>query len=77
MDAEWPKLNEDYLTEDEIEYPVSFNGKKRFSLKVDANLSKDEIEKAVLEHERTAQQLKGGEPKKIIVVPGRIVNVVH
>lgn len=77
MDAGWPQLKEEYLTEDEIEYPVSFNGKKRFSLKVDANLSKDEVEKAVLEHERTGQQLKGNEPKKIIVVPGRIVNVVH
>ena len=65
-----------HLQEDAITYPVSFNGKMRFKLKLDANLSKVEIEKAVLAHEKTIQYLEGKIPKRVIVVINKIVNVV-
>ena len=54
----------------------SFNGKMRFKLELPLDMSKEEIEKAVLAHERTQAQLQGREPKKVIVVPGKIVNIV-
>lgn len=74
--ASWPKWNEDYLIENSVNYPISFNGKTRFTLNISANLSKEEIEKIVLSNENTQKWLEGKSPKKIIVVPGRIVNIV-
>lgn len=74
--AEFPKFDESYLQEDAHEYPVSFNGKMRFKLELPTNMSKDDIEKAVLEAEQSQKWLEGKAPKKVIVVPKKIVNVV-
>ena len=74
--APFPTLNEAYLAEDEIEYPVSFNGKMRFKLSLSAELSKEEIEEIVMKDEKVIQQLDGAKPKKIIVVPKKIINIV-
>ncbi len=74
--ASFPVFNPEVLVENEYAYPVSFNGKMRFKLELPTNLSKEEIEKAVLEAEQTQKWLDGKPPKKMIVVPGKIVNVV-
>ena len=74
--ASFPVLNEDYLKESSFTYPVSFNGKMRFTLDLPADMSKEEIEKTVLAHEKSANYLDGKTPKKVIVVPKRIVNIV-
>ncbi len=74
--AEFPIFNEEYLIESTKTYPISFNGKMRFTMELSLGLSKEEIEKAVLAHEKTQQQLAGRTPKKVIVVPGKIVNIV-
>ena len=75
--AEFPKFNPSYLVEDEVSYPVSFNGKMRFKITLPADFSKDDVEQAVMQHEKTAHYLEGSSPKKVIVVPKRIVNIVH
>lgn len=72
----FPELNEAYLKEDEIDYPVSFNGKMRFKMTLDAGLSVEEIQKLVLEDPRTQSQLAGSSPKKVIIVPKKIINIV-
>ena len=64
------------MKEDQIKYPVQFNGKVRFQLEVDAGLNPKEVEEVLMSHDQTAQYLDGKEPRKVIVVPGRIVNVV-
>ncbi|GAB2760820.1 leucine--tRNA ligase [Salinimicrobium soli] len=74
--AEYPVYEEKYLVESTKQYPISFNGKMRFMLELPLDMSKEEIEKAVLENEKTQQQLDGRQPKKVIVVPGKIVNIV-
>ncbi|GAA4273446.1 leucine--tRNA ligase [Aquimarina gracilis] len=74
--AAFPVFEEKHLVESTKQYPISFNGKMRFTLELSLDLSKDEIEAAVMAHEKTQQQLNGREPKKVIVVPGKIVNVV-
>jgi len=74
--AEFPVFEAKYLVESTKTYPISFNGKMRFTIDLSLDLSKEEIEKAVLENEKTKQQLEGRTPKKIIVVPGKIVNIV-
>ncbi|MDA7744677.1 leucine--tRNA ligase [bacterium] len=74
--APWPKLVEDYLKSDSVKYPVSFNGKTRFQIELDSNLDKNAIETAVLETDDAKNWLDGQTPKKVIVVPGRIVNIV-
>ncbi|MRM82798.1 leucine--tRNA ligase [Riemerella anatipestifer] len=74
--VEFPVLNEEYLKEDEIEYPVSFNGKMRFKLPLPADLSKEEIEKIAIENDKVLQYLDGNGIKKIIVVPKKIINIV-
>lgn len=74
--AEYPVFEEKYLVESTKEYPISFNGKMRFTLELPMDMSKEEIEKTVLANEKTQQQLNGREPKKVIVVPGKIVNIV-
>ena len=75
-DAEWPKCNEEYLVEDSINYPVQFNGRVRFTLSLPKDMPKEDVEKAVMENEQTDKYLAGNAPKKVIVVPGRIVNIV-
>ena len=67
----------EYLVEEEVNYPVSFNGKMRFKINLPADFSKEEVEQAVMKHYKTLHYLNGGSPKKIIVVPKRIVNIVH
>ncbi len=74
--APFPKFESVYLVESVKEYPISFNGKTRFTLELPLDLSKEEIEAAVMVHERTQQQLQGRIPKKVIIVPGKIVNIV-
>ncbi len=76
VDAAWPELNEKYLTEDTVKYPVQFNGKVRFTVTLDKTFDKAQVEKAVLESEETKKYLGSAAPKRIIVVPGKIVNVV-
>jgi leucyl-tRNA synthetase len=75
-DESFPEWNEKYLVENTFLYPVSFNGKLRFKLEFPLNMSKEDIEKAVIEAEDTQRWLEGRTPKKIIVVPNRIINVV-
>ena len=72
----YPIYDENYLVEQSKEYPISFNGKMRFTLEMPLDLSKDEIEEMVMKHEKTISQLGGRIPKKVIVVPGKIVNIV-
>ena len=74
--AEFPKFEEKHLVESSKAYPISFNGKMRFTMELPSDLSKDDIEKAVMAHEKTAGYLDGRTPKKVIVVPGKIVNIV-
>ena len=74
--APFPKFEGKYLVESSKEYPISFNGKMKFTLELSLDLSKEEIEAAVMVNEKTQQQLQGREPKKVIVVPGKIVNIV-
>ncbi|MEP3372250.1 MAG: class I tRNA ligase family protein [Maribacter dokdonensis] len=74
--APFPKFEEKYIKESDKEYPISFNGKMKFTMQLSLDLSKDEIEAAVMAHEKTQQQLAGRTPKKVIVVPGKIVNIV-
>jgi len=76
VDAPWPEFKEKYMVEDEHEYPVSFNGKMRFKLKLPIDISREEAEKQVLEHEIAQKWLEGKSPKKIIFVPKKIINVV-
>ncbi|HHT22032.1 MAG TPA: leucine--tRNA ligase [Bacteroidales bacterium] len=75
-DAEWPGHNEEYLIENSIKYPISFNGKVRFTLELPADMNKEEIEKTTLANEQSTKYLEGKTPKKVIVVPGKIVNIV-
>ncbi|MBO7233551.1 MAG: leucine--tRNA ligase [Paludibacteraceae bacterium] len=75
-DAEFPVCNEAYLIESTLKYPVSFNGKVRFTIELPANSDKNEVEKAALENEQTQKYLDGKTPKRIIVVPGKIINIV-
>jgi len=76
IDAEWPECNEAFLVEDTQKYPVQFNGKVRFTLECPKDTPKEEVEKLVMAHSETLRQLNGAMPKRVIVVPGRIVNVV-
>jgi leucyl-tRNA synthetase len=72
----FPKFEEKYLVESEKEYPVSFNGKMRFTIKLPLDLTKEQIQEIVLADERTIAQLAGNTPKNIIIVPGKIINLV-
>lgn len=76
LDAEWPESEDKWLTSDRITYPVSFNGKVRFQLEVESTLDAKEVEAAALAHEKTAAQIEGKTIRKVIVVPGRIINIV-
>lgn len=74
--AGFPVFNESHLIEANVMYPISFNGKVRFNLEFPKEMSREEVEKNVMAHENTAKYLEGNAPKKVIVVPGKIVNVV-
>ena len=76
VNATFPKYKEEYLEEKTINYPISFNGKMRFKISLDVDISKEDIEKQVMVHEKTTHYLSGKSPKKIIVVPKKIVNIV-
>ena len=75
-DAAWPVFNEEYLKESSVNYAVSFNGKARFNITVDAATPREEVEKLALGHESSVKWLDGKTVRKIIVVPGKIVNIV-
>ncbi|MCC6371914.1 MAG: leucine--tRNA ligase [Bacteroidia bacterium] len=74
--AKFPVCNESYLVEDSFTYPVSFNGKTKFNLELPATLSPADIEKEVMAMEEVKKHLNGATPKKIIIVPKKIVNIV-
>ena len=74
--ATFPEFDEKHLVESSKNYPISFNGKMRFTLELPLDMSKEDIEKTVMAHEKTIAQLAGRTPKKVIVVPGKIVNIV-
>lgn len=74
--ATFPELKQEYLVESAFNYPVSFNGKTRFFQEYDLSLSKEDIEKEVLNLDQTIKYLEGKTPKKIIVVHNKIVNIV-
>lgn len=76
VDAEWPQFEEKYLVESITKYPVSFNGKVRFTLEIAASATPQEVETAALSAPEAAKWIEGKQPKKVIVVPGRIVNIV-
>ncbi|SEF76758.1 leucyl-tRNA synthetase [Halpernia humi] len=72
----FPIFEEKYLIEDNFDYPVSFNGKMRFKLSLPTTFSKEEIEKSVFEEAKTGEYLDGNAPKKVIIVPKKIINIV-
>ena len=74
--APWPVADESLLVEESVTMPIQINGKRRSEITVPADLPKDEVEKLALADEAVVKALAGGQPKKLIVVPGRIVNVV-
>ncbi|PJC06756.1 MAG: leucine--tRNA ligase, partial [Flavobacteriaceae bacterium CG_4_9_14_0_8_um_filter_34_30] len=74
--AAFPSFDPTFLVESTKAYPISFNGKMRFTLELPMDLSKEAIEKEVMANEKTIHYLEGRTPKKIIVVPGKIVNIV-
>lgn len=74
--AEFPKFNEEYLIENSFAYPVSFNGKMRFKVELPLNLTPKEVEDIVVGSQDAQKYLEGKQPKKVIVVPGKIVNIV-
>jgi leucyl-tRNA synthetase len=76
-DAVFPICNEKFLKETSVKYPISFNGKVRFTIELPADMGKDDIEKTAMSNEQTSKFLEGKAPKKIIVVPGKIVNIVY
>ena len=75
-DAQWPEWNEEYLKESSIKYTISFNGKARFTMDFPTDMASDIIQQTVLTAENSQKYLNGKTPKKVIVVPGKIVNVV-
>ena len=75
-DARFPEFDAKHLTEDQCEYPISFNGKVRFKLSMSRALAPKEVEQIVLADATTAKYLDGKAPRKVIVVPGKIVNIV-
>ncbi len=75
-DAQWPKWNEDYLKESTIKYTVMIKGRPRYDIFVAAGTEASEVEKAALAHEGAAKWLEGATPKKVIVVPNKLVNIV-
>ncbi|GIV40407.1 MAG: leucine--tRNA ligase [Thermonema sp.] len=76
VDAPYPAYNESYLVEDSFEYPVSINGKMRTKITLPLDMPKEEIEQVVLQNEIVQKWVDGKTPKKIIIVPKRIINIV-
>ncbi|MDD9719311.1 leucine--tRNA ligase [Sulfitobacter sp. PR48] len=74
--APWPKADAAMLVDDTVTLPIQINGKRRAEIQVPADMPKEEVEKIALAHEAVIRTLDGATPKKVIVVPGRIVNVV-
>ncbi|WP_291097220.1 MULTISPECIES: leucine--tRNA ligase [unclassified Flavobacterium] len=74
--VDFPILDEKHLVESSKEYPVSFNGKMRFTIELPLDLSKEQIEEIIMKDERTLKQLDGKIPNKIIIVPGKVINLV-
>ena len=72
----WPTYDESFLVEKKYDYPVSFNGKMRFKISLPLTLTKDQIEERVLSNDKTKQQIADKEVKRVIIVPGKIVNIV-
>ncbi len=75
-DAQWPAFNEEYLKESNVTYAVSFNGKARYNIEVPVDMSREDVEKTALSHESASRWIDGKNIVKIIVVPGKIVNIV-
>ena len=75
-DAQWPTWNEDYLKESTVKYTVLFNGKPRYNIEVPAGTAQDEVQRIALSDAGAERWLDGKQPKKVIVVPNKIVNVV-
>ena len=74
--VDFPEVNEKYLVESSKEYPVSFNGKMRFTIELSLDLSVVEIQEIIMKDERTIKQLEGRTPNKVIIVPGKVINLV-
>ena len=74
--ASFPEFREEFMTEDAFAYPISVNGKTKFNLSIALSLSKEEIEREVMNADEVKKLLGGTTPKKVVVVPGRIVNIV-
>ncbi|HEX8269957.1 MAG TPA: leucine--tRNA ligase [Flavobacterium sp.] len=74
--APFPVFRAEFLVESNKEYPVSFNGKMRFTINLPLDLTKQQIEEIVMKDERTIKQLEGRTPNKVIIVPGKIINLV-
>jgi leucyl-tRNA synthetase len=72
----FPILDEKYLVESSKEYPVSFNGKMRFTIELSLDLTIPEIQEIIMKDERTLKQLDGKIPNKVIIVPGKVINLV-
>jgi len=75
-DAAWPVLNEEYLKTDTVNYPIQINGKLRANLELPSDISAQDAEKAALSLEIVQKWLEGNTPKKVVFVPGRMINVV-
>ena len=73
---DFPKFEASHLVESSHTYPVSFNGKMRFKVEYDLDMDRAEIEKQILAHEKSIHYLDGKAPKKVIIVPKKIINIV-
>ena len=76
VDAKWPDFNEDYLREDSVTMAVSFNGKPRFNITAPAGADSATLQEMALSDPAAAKWLEGKTVRKVIVVPGKIVNIV-
>ena len=74
--APWPEADPALLVDETVTLPIQVNGKRRAEIEVPTDMAKEEVEKLALAHEAVIRTLDGASPKKVIVVPGRIVNVV-
>ena len=75
-DAQWPVCNEDYLVESTVKYTVMIKGRPRYNIEVPADTPSDQVQAIALAHEGAAKWLEGNAPKKVIVVPNKLVNIV-
>ena len=75
-DAQWPAFNEDYLKEDTVKYTISFNGKARFTMEFATDADNNTIQATVMANEQAQKWIEGKTPKKVIIVPKKIVNIV-